>query len=166
MWPSGPDAEQVNVEIRCGIARLGIRGQDLLVGQRGGGQVVAEFAVGGRHGVHVAGRDVDVIQQGLAGLLVVAFVVVFGDVSIVAPEQMHLGPVDPPGLRGEETHQPVAVAAAGQHDQRLTARGDRSLDDVDQSFARRSNQSVAVVERLYGGAHAYSTRSMPSNADK
>ena len=54
-----PYAEEVNIEIRCGLARLGIRGKDLLVGQCGGGDVVAEFAVSGRHGVHVARRDVD-----------------------------------------------------------------------------------------------------------
>ena len=145
----GSDAEQMDVEIRRRIARLGIRGQNLLVRQGGGGQVVAELSVGRGHGVHVAGRDVDVIQQGLASLLVVAFVVILGDVSVVAPEQVHLRPVDPPGLRSEETQQLVAVAAAGQHDLRLAARSNRSVDDTDQPFARRGHQSVAVVERFH-----------------
>jgi len=165
MWPSGPTPSRWTSKFGAGSPGSAISSEELLVGQCGGRQVVAEFAVAGRHRVHVAGRDVDVVQQRLTGLLLVAFVVIFGDVSLVAPEQMDLGPIDPSGLRTEVAHQAVAVAAAGQHDQRSSARGNGGIDDADQSLARRGDQPVAVGERL-DGAHAYSTRSMPSSAEK
>ena len=106
----------VHVEIRCGCAIVGVGGQHLLVGERRGVDVVAELAVAGRHRVHVGSRDVDVVQQRLAGLLVVAVVVGRGDVAFVAPEQVHLGPVDRLAVFADVLEQFDAGSAAGEHD--------------------------------------------------
>ena len=55
--PFTAHAEQVHVEVRRGRAVGGVGGQHLLVGQRGGVDVVAELAVAGGHRVHVGRRD-------------------------------------------------------------------------------------------------------------
>ena len=162
----GAHSQQVDIEIRYQLAGCGVGGQHLLVRQRRGGQVAAEFTVAGRHRVHVAGRDVDVVEQRLTRLFVVALVVVLGNVTLVAPEEVHLGPVDLVSRRGEVPQQPDTVAAAGQHDQCPAPGHHGILDGFDQSLAGGVNQGVAVREGVDDRDHMYCTLSIPSSAAK
>src|SRR5271168_3812953 len=162
----GPHSEQMDIEIRYLLAGFGVRREQLFVGQRRGGQVGAEFTVAGGYGMHLTRRDIDVIEQRLPGLLLVALAVVFGHVALVAPEQVHLRPVNRLGVAGEVLQQPDAVAAAGQHDQGSPPGRHSGRDDVDQSAARGLDQGVAVREDLNDAAHAYCTLSIPSRAAK
>ena len=159
-----PHAQQVDIEIRCRLAGVGVGRQQLFVGQRRGGKIIAEFTVAGRHRVHMARRDVDVIEQRLPRLLVVALVVILGNVAFVAPEQMHLGPVDLPSLCAERLQQPDPVAAAGQHDQRSAPGRYGGRNGIDQSPGGGRDQDLAFRKNLDDGAHTYCTFSMPSSA--
>src|SRR6185312_10452106 len=159
-----PHSQQVDIEIRYRPAGFGVGGQDLLVGQCRGGQIAAELTVTGGHRVHVARRDVDVVEQCSAGLLVVALVVVFGNVALVAPEQMHACPVDPLTVHAELTQQRDAVAAAGEHDQCPAPGRYGRPDGVDQSFGGGIDQGRAIGEDFDDGTHTYCTFLMPSSA--
>jgi hypothetical protein len=159
----GSHAEQVHIEIRNRLTGRRVGCQQLLVGQRRRGQVVAEFAVAGRHRMHLAGRDVDVGQQRGPRLFVVALVVVLGDVAFVAPEQMHACPVDV--TPHQRLQQPDAVAATGQHHQRSAAGRHGACDGVGQSRCGGFDHGLAIRENFDAGAHTYCTFSMPSSAD-
>ncbi len=50
-------AQQVNVEVGDGLARVGVRGYQFRIGLGGSVQVIPEFAAAGRHGVHVRRGD-------------------------------------------------------------------------------------------------------------
>ncbi len=159
-------AEQMDVEIRCGFAVVGVGGQHLLVRERRGVQVVAELAIAGGHRVHVGRRDVDLVQQCLAGLLLVAFVVVFGDIAVLAPEQVHLRPVDMAAVLPGMLEQADASAAAGEHDQRPAPGRHRIGDGSDQPVSDGGDESRLVRVLLDDGVHTYCTLSMPSSASK
>jgi hypothetical protein len=157
-------AQQVHIEVRCGLAVVGVGGQHLLVVACRCVQVVAEFAATGRHRMDVVDRDVDVVEQRFAGLLVVALVIVFWHEAIVAPVQMHFGPVDLVAALADPFEHADAGAATGQHDLRLAAFVDRVGDRVNQSVAGRGDQRRGVGVFLDDGAHMYCTFSMPCSA--
>ena len=114
--------------------------------------------------MHVGGRDVDVVEQRLPGLLVIAFVIVFWHEPIVAPVQMHLRPVDLLAALADPLEQSDAGTATGQHDLSLAAFVDRIGDRVDQSIAGCGDQRSGVGVFLDDGAHTYWTLSMPCSA--
>src|ERR1700757_3504878 len=114
--------------------------------------------------MHLARRDVDVIEQRFPRLFFVALVIVLGNVALVAPEQMHLRPVDLLPLGAEIFQQTDTVAAAGQHDPRSPPGRHGSLDGVDQPAAGGPDQGLAVRDDVDDRAHAYCTLSMPCSA--
>ena len=119
---------------------IGDVGQDVRIVGRRRVEVVAERAVTGRHRLDVGGGDGDVVDQGLAGLLVVAFVVVGGHEALITPEQVHLRPVHPVVVGADVLEQSDPGAAAGQYDQRAAAGRDGTGDRLDQPLARGGDQ--------------------------
>ncbi|SKS76206.1 Uncharacterised protein [Mycobacteroides abscessus subsp. abscessus] len=87
-------AQQMDIKCRAILAGLGIGRQQLLVCQCGGVKVgaVLAFAVG--HGMHVAQWEVHMLQQCLPGLPGVAFRIGLGDVPVIAPKHVDVGPVE------------------------------------------------------------------------
>ena len=144
-------AEQVDIEDRCWLTWFGVRNQNVCIGTRGGIEVGAESCVARRHRMNIAGRDVDVVQKCLAGLFLVAFVIVVRHVPIVTPEQMDSCPID--GVRTEVFEQGDAGASAGQHNQRPTARRDGSRDLRHEAVTHCGHQFRGVGIGLDGYAH-------------
>ena len=66
--------------------------------------------------MNVARRHGDVVEQSRPGLLVVAVVVVVGDVALVAPEKMDLSPIQ--GVVAKPFEQAYSGSAASEHNQR------------------------------------------------
>ena len=135
-------AEQVHIEDRRRLPGVGECGQGVGVGRRGGIEIGAEFAVVGRHRVDVASRDVHVVEQRLAGLLLVALVVVAGHVAVIAPEQVDSCPVEV--VCAQSGEKSGTGTAAGQDDQCATTFCDRSGDRRCQPVAGGRHQCVGI----------------------
>jgi hypothetical protein len=98
--PLGADPEQQHVEGRHVL--VGGRRRHQLVGVAGGGgvRVVAVRAARGAHRVHARRVEVEVVEQRLPGLPLVAVGVVGGHEALVAPPHVDPAPVDARAVRG------------------------------------------------------------------
>ena len=100
--PLAAHAEQMDVEFRSRRTGFGDARQVFFVGAGRPVKVGAEPVVACRHGMDVAVRDPDVIEQCLAGLFLVAVVITAGHVPVVTEEQVHPRPVDIVGAEALE----------------------------------------------------------------
>ncbi len=114
--------------------------------------------------MHIGGWDIDVVDQRLARLFLIAFVIVGGHEAIVTPEQVDLRPVDPVGLLADPFEQPGPRTAAGEHDECAAPLVDRIGDRRHQPVSGSRHQSGCVRVLLDDSAHTYCTFSIPSSA--
>ena len=156
--------QQMDVENRCRLAGFSQIGEFGPVAARRCVDVIAEGAVAGRHRVDVAGRDVDTVQQRLAGLFLVSVVVIAGDEAVISPEQVHPRPVH--RMAADPGQQTDPGAAAGEHNPCAAAGRDGRRDRAGQAVTGRGHQCVGVRVGLYGHAHGqeYRTFSIPASA--